>query len=197
MYKDLKFRIGVGPDITNLLQGKFPGQHYPGNAVFGEKVYPLGRGDIHLGGSVDFKGGKIIPDHFDHPKILDDEPIGTYGGKVLEELVHTVRFPLFKDSIHRNVELPAHAVEGADSGLKLGPGEIGAPHPGVKTLEAQVNRIGSLGYGRVQSFRGTGGGQKFEVFHRKNPWKRKKFTINIIIHNKWGTDIVQDRHCLF
>jgi hypothetical protein len=107
---------------------------------------------------VKLKGRKIVPDHFDNPKILDDDAVRSEGGQILKELINPIRLTLFKNRVNRDIYFTAHLMEAPEGPLKLGIGKIGAPHPGVKILKPQINPVGALPNRRVQRFGGTRGG---------------------------------------
>jgi hypothetical protein len=91
----------------------------------------------------------MIPNHFNDAKILHDNTIRPKRSQILEKLIHPIRFPLFKNGIHRYIYFTAHPVQAAKGPFKLGIGKIGAPDSGIETLKPQVNRIRPLPNGRV------------------------------------------------
>ena len=153
MDEDLKLHARVLADSPDLLEGQLPGQHGALEALPREEVAALGGGYVHLRGSVQRQRGEVIPGHFHHTEILDDDAVWLEPVEVLEELVDPVGLPILKDSVNGDIHLLAPLVDSLEAGLELVEGEIGRTHSGIEGTQPEVHRVGAFADGGVERFR--------------------------------------------
>jgi hypothetical protein len=124
--KNFKFKIGFCFDAAQFFKRKFPRQYHARNTVARKSVCSSCAGNVHLCRSMKPQRRKLRPRHCDNAKVLHDESIRPLIGEIFEQLIHTVCFALFKDSIHCNINFFTHTAKGAQCAFKLSVSKISA-----------------------------------------------------------------------
>ena len=164
----LRRRSRAGGD---LLQRELAGEH---NLLRVEhlvnQAHALGPGDSHLRADVQLQLPAPLAastaDELRQPDVLHDDGIDARAVELVEVLLRLLPLIGKDEDVHRDAGPHAVAMQVGDEGGKVVAREVVRPHAGVEAIEAEVDRMSTVGHGGPHAVPVAGGGENFRGVKR-------------------------------